>query len=378
MARRILFALSVAALSVAALFVAALFVAALFVASEASAKGPIGTIKVGNWTGGAWTNDATGAFSHCAAGTPYANGIYFMVGMDVAGGWTLGFLHPAWQLQLRDSFPIDLTFDGQAQFHVFGTAAATNSVIVPMPLNSALMSQFRKSTGMTAFAKGQLFQFKLDSTSQLLPALANCVASIKANGLAHAGDFSVKPAPKTATAAAPPPAVGGSLKIDSGPPTPPELQIEAIEIASNFILKSALHSPKVLSRAETPVEIVSTGAAWRSDEATGFVRIVPPQNNVKGLDVAAAVVGNDAKDCKGKFASGRMSELVDSDVIFRGFASCEDSEGARVAQYFIVPRDKGGFVMFSVVANTKAEQAREITKDERLTDFRKAAWTAVH
>jgi hypothetical protein len=363
MVRRILFALSVAA---------------LFVASEAGAKGPFGTIKVGNWVGGAYTNDATGAFSHCVAGTTYQSGIYFAVSLDGSGGWTLGFAHQSWQLQPNETFPIDLTFDGQAQFHVFGVALMNNFVRVPMPVTSALMSQFRKSAVMTAVAKGQLFQFKLDSTSQLLPTLANCVASIKANGIAHAGDFSVKPAPKTAIAAAPPPAVGGSLKIDSGPPTSPELQIEAIEIASNFILKTALHSPKVLSRAETPVELAATGAAWRSDEATGFVRIVPPQNNVKGLDVAAAVVANDAKDCKGKFASGRVSELVDSDVVFRGFASCEDSDGARVAQYFIVPRDKGGFVMFSVVANTKIEQAREITKDERLTDFRKAAWTAAH
>jgi hypothetical protein len=149
----------------------------------------------------------------------------------------------------------------------------------------------------------------------------------------------VKPAPKIV--AAPPPAVGGSLKVDSGPPTSPELQIEAIEIASNFILKSALHSPKVLSRAETPVEIASDGAAWRADEVTGFVRIVPSQPNVKGLDVAAAVAATNAGDCKGKFASGRMSELVDSYVIFRGFASREDSDGARVAQYFIVPREKG-------------------------------------
>ena len=163
MVRRILFAFSVAA---------------LFVASHAYAKGPFGTIKVGNWTGGAWTNDATGAFSHCAAGAPYLSGIYFMVSLDVSCGWT--------------------------------------------------------------------------------------------------------------------------------------------------------------------------------------------------------VVANDAKDCKGKFASGRMSEVVDSDVIFRGFASCEDSDGARVAQYFIVPREKGGFVMFSVVANTKVDQARELTTDTRLTDFRKAAWTAVH
>jgi hypothetical protein len=126
MSRRILFAFSVAA---------------LFVASGAVAKGPIGTIKVGNWTGGAYTNDVTGAFSHCAAGAPYLSGIVFLVSLDVSGGWTLGFVHQSWQLQ---------------------------------------------------------------------------------------------------------------------------------------------HSPKVLSRAETPVEIASNGAVWRADEATGFVRIVAPQNNVKG------------------------------------------------------------------------------------------------
>jgi hypothetical protein len=189
------------------------------------------------------------------------------------------------------------------------------------------------------------------------------------------GDFSIKPIPKpvAASAPAPVPAVGGSLTADSGAASSPELQIEAIELASNFILKTSLHGAKVLNRAETPIDIAASGAAWRSEEAYGFVRIVPAQGNVKGLDVAAAVVGNDAKDCKGKFASGRTSELVDSDVVFRGFASCEDTSGARMAQYFIVPRRKGGFVMFSVLSNMKTEDARSVIKDERLVDFRKAA-----
>jgi hypothetical protein len=44
-----------------------------------------------------------------------------------------------------------------------------------------------------------------------------------------------------------------------------------------------------------------------------------------------------AEECKGKFASGRVSELVDSEVVFRGFYSCEDSDGARTVQLFVVP-----------------------------------------
>ena len=93
--------------------------------------------------------------------------------------------------------------------------------------------------------------------------------------------------------------------------------------------------------------------------------------------VASAVVAMDARDCKGKFASARNSELVDSDVVFRGSSSCEDSDGPRLSQYFIVSRKKGGFVLFSVVSNMKTEAAKSITKDERLADFRKAALVVV-
>jgi hypothetical protein len=93
---------------------------------------------------------------------------------------------------------------------------------------------------------------------------------------------------------------------------------------------SQLQNPRVLSRAETPTEFASFGAAWRSEEAAGSVRIVGSQLGLHGLDVVAAVAAADAKECRGKFASGRMSELVDSDVVFRGFAMCEDSAGNRL------------------------------------------------
>ena len=50
-------------------------------------------------------------------------------------------------------------------------------VNVEMPTNSSLIAQFRKAKVMTAFAQGQLFQFNLNQTAQLLPSLLNCVVS---------------------------------------------------------------------------------------------------------------------------------------------------------------------------------------------------------
>jgi hypothetical protein len=348
----------------------------LIAASAAQARGPYGSINVGNWKDGAYTNDQTGEFTHCAAGAGYDSGIYFMVMVDQAAGWSLAFFQPKWTLANNQTFQIALTFDGQAPFNVQGVALNANLLRVPMPVDSTLIAQFRKAKAMTAFTQGQLFQFKLDQTSLLLPALANCVAVVKQHGITNAGDFSVKLAPKAA-AATPAGAAGGSMRPDAPQNLSSDMQIEAIELASNFILKTTLHNPRVLSRTETPVAFASTGAAWSADEAVGFVRIIPPKDGVKGLDVASAVVAGDAHDCRGKFASGRTSELVDSDVVFRGFSSCDDSEGARVSEYFIVSRKKGGFVLFSVVSNMKTEAAKTVAKEERLADFRKAALVVV-
>ena len=180
----------------------AVVAAVCFVVSvtSASARGPYGSITVGNWQGGAYTNDKNGAFSHCAAGTTYQSGIYFVVSIGENGSWRLGFAHESWRLTTGEAFPLALTFDGQPTFNVYGMPIGAQLVNVEMPTNSALITQFRKARVMTAFAQGQLFQFNLNQTAQLLPSLLNCVLSVKKKGVSNAGEFAV-----AAPAAAPPP-----------------------------------------------------------------------------------------------------------------------------------------------------------------------------
>ena len=105
-----------------------------------------------------------------------------------------------------------MTFDGQGQYHLFGTAINTNMVTSIVP-SGAASDQMRKAHLMVAVAKGTTLQFDLNSTGKLLPVIANCVAKIKSGGIANAGDFSIFPPPKppakpvvqtTATEATPP------------------------------------------------------------------------------------------------------------------------------------------------------------------------------
>ena len=125
----------------------AVLLSTIFAGSNADARGPYGSISVGNWKGGAYTNDQTGSFSHCAAGARYASGVFFLVMIDNGGGWSLGFMHEQWKLTTGEAFPLTLTFDGQQPFNVHGVPIADKLVRVPMPSNSSLIAQFRKAKG---------------------------------------------------------------------------------------------------------------------------------------------------------------------------------------------------------------------------------------
>lgn len=357
----------------------AVFLLTLGLVTQAQARGPYGSIKVAGWSGGAFTDDRTGEFTDCIASANYKSGINFGVVVSKTVSWALAFNHPSWALAAGQKFPIVLSFDGRTTFNVNSMALSGSMVVVPMPDTSDLIKSFRAARTMSAFAQGNLFQFDLVGTSVLLPALVNCVRIVNSAGLAAATDFTAPiVAAKTARQAAPPTSAS-SLQPNIPQEGSVEYQLEAMQIASNFILKASLDHPALLSRAETPVSIASTGAAWKADNATGFVRIVPPQSNVSGLDVAAAIVGNDAKECRGKFASARNSELVDSEVVFRGMSSCEDSERSVMAEYFIFPRKAGGFIMFSVMAPTRTigQQAPGPQRDELNAGFRKAAYVSL-
>ena len=179
------------------------------------AAGPFGTIHVGNWRGGAYTSDADGTFSHCAALSSYTSGISLFVSYNVKSQWLLGFASPKFHLTKGETFPIDVTFDGESQVRLFGTAV-TDQLITSIMVPNALRD-FKKATLMVAVAKGATFQFALNSAGTLLPVISNCVTKVRATGVDHAGDFSVAASPN-ASGEAKPVATNGQNAPDSTKP----------------------------------------------------------------------------------------------------------------------------------------------------------------
>ncbi|MGY4283490.1 S1-C subfamily serine protease [Bradyrhizobium sp. LM2.7] len=152
-----------------------------------NAAGPFGSVNIGNWIGGAFSNDETGAFSHCAATTPYANGVILVVGYNAAGTWSLAFASPGYRFNKGENAAIDVIFDGQEQARLFATAYQPNMLTAVMPAN--VVRTFQKASLMVATAGRTVLNFDLTSTGPVIAALANCVTKVKADGLSKAGDF---------------------------------------------------------------------------------------------------------------------------------------------------------------------------------------------
>jgi S1-C subfamily serine protease len=155
----------------------------------AFAKGPFGSISVGDWKGGAYTNDDTGAFTNCAAGAPFHNGLYLLLSHHVDSSWSLALANPAYNLTLGDVIPIDVTFDGQNKLHLFATVASPQGFAAIFPNNA--LSTLRKTRLMVIEVKGVPHQFWLTATDRVVAALANCVTKTKSAGVSNAGDFTV-------------------------------------------------------------------------------------------------------------------------------------------------------------------------------------------
>jgi hypothetical protein len=106
-----------------------------------------------------------------------------------------------------------------------------------------------------------------------------------------------------------------------------------------------------------PAALASFTAVWRSDDAAGAVKIISPSRDVTGASIASDLISVDPKLCKGNFGAARSSEVVDGAVVFRAALSCVEGEDDRTAQYFVAPRQRGGFLIFAVIGNSAAGES---------------------
>ncbi len=135
--------------------------------------------------------------------------------------------------------------------------------------------------------------------------------------------------------------------------TVPATGVEEVRLAQEFFSTAQLpHAHLVVS--DRPAALANFTAVWRSDDAAGAVKIIPPGPNVSGIGIASDLLAVDPRMCRGNFASTRTSADIDGKLVFSAALSCSEGNERRTAEYFITPRGKGGFVVFAVVGSSAA------------------------
>ncbi|PZO04115.1 MAG: hypothetical protein DCF30_01665 [Hyphomicrobiales bacterium] len=146
----------------------------LLLAPAAQAAGPFGEIVVGNWKGGAYTSETTGAFSHCAVNAGYRNGTRMFTSITADLKWLIGFAHPNWKLKPGSRLNLQLVFDRTSRVDVTADVKTANLLTIAMPAESQLISAFRQGRFLELVANDQRLTFALTSTGEMLPALVAC------------------------------------------------------------------------------------------------------------------------------------------------------------------------------------------------------------
>jgi hypothetical protein len=449
--------------------------------ATAGAGGPLRPFKHGFWSGGAYTDDRTGAFTHCSAGVAYDSGINLFVLVTGGYRWWLGFINPKWELMPNARISIKLQLDDGAPFNGLASIPSGQLLLVSLPDNSKLLAAFRHSSKLALDAEGQSFSFKLNATPAVMDQLANCVRTsvaleaqapppapstnigalgastssttappsgspaVTASGSpatpaeaappaaaaaqpqtlpaetatapltpaqksgreAAAGSPSLGPAsdspaqgsttgggpPESTTAASPVSAAGAAPTADKAeatvqprvppsaapplaftsvappPSTPPSAAIasalpleaatptslEEVRLATEFLAKAELPDARLIV-ADKPPALADFTAVWRSEDAAGAVKIIPPGPDVSGIRIASNLIAVDPQLCNGDFSAARFRNDVGNGVVFSAVLSCTEANEQRVTEYFITPRHQGGFVVFAVIRSKAVDK----------------------
>jgi S1-C subfamily serine protease len=193
-------------------------VAILAATNQAATAGTqFGSIHLGQWSGGALASEKDGAFAFCAATAAVEGGYLLTIAQDPDRLWAMSIAHPRWSLTPHDKFSLDVTFDGQAQFHFPATAITALRAIGI--LSGPATERLRHARSMAVAGKLQTVPLTLHDVDKLMSVIDLCVDRVKAGGLAAANVDFVALAKKSAALPAPEKTIAAPAERSS-PSTP--------------------------------------------------------------------------------------------------------------------------------------------------------------
>ena len=327
-------------------------VAALALAAAQPAHADkISSLDVSGWTGGGYTKN--GRFSHCVVSSAYRSGItmFFSVSEDYT--WRVAWSHRNWQLTARQRVPISLTVDGVGPYNLEAVAFDSNVAIAELPAKAQLFDLFRKGNRLNVTAQGNNYAFNLDGTYVALTEVLSCVDR-------HNGRAPRQPAPPPQTATPAPMVPPARPQPSTQSSITAEQRLEATRVVANILAQGDMTGFRILGTkeiAELKSEYFSSSdVVWQAEGIIGTLRILTPSRRTPS-EISATIISDDARVCKGRFASGSSPDDKTAEVQ-RLFTACDHQDVITEARYTVVPLENGTRYLFATVGVVRGEDSR--------------------
>ena len=151
--------------------------------------------------------------------------------------------------------------------------------------------------------------------------------------------------------------------------------LEEVRLATEFLTSAQLPDAHLIV-SDKPPALAAFAAVWRSEDAAGAVKIIPPGPDVSAIEIASNLIAVDPQLCKGDFTTARFHTDVGHRTVFSAVLSCSEANEERVTEYVIAPRQQGGFVVFAVIRSKDGGQALDLNR-QNLEGLSRAAIQAV-
>ena len=316
--------------------------AATFFLTCAAPAATMRNFRVGDWLAGAYSNDSTREFSHCAASGVYGNGISVLFSINRDFHWSMGFANPGWKLRSGEVFDIAFTVDDMQPIMAKGHVIKNLLVEVHLDESSELFARFRRGRVLRVAGANQVFTFNLTGTSQLLPALLACAANRGAATQTAANPFETRAAKSS-------PSNGGS-------PDRARETAEATALAANLLSAAGMTGFTLLGPSDYPE--FKGDARWVQGDVLGTINVILNVPPGEFKNIPAYLIGDGAKACKGTFFSGALPE--EAADIGRVFTTCQVGSDTSTSYYLVVPRRAGGAYLIATYSGGSEKPAKDI------------------
>jgi hypothetical protein len=344
--------------------------------------------QVGNWQAAAYSDDQSGAFTHCTMSAFYSTGSTLLFSISGNFAWSVGVLNNAWNLPADSAYNVTYSIDGSMPSYSSGKAATSNEIDFPLPADEGLYNRLRYGSQITISVMGQQLFFTLEGTQRGLGSLLDCAQRHAAAPPATAGNAPKGPppggtaptplgtasaAPGAAPSASKPPAPGAQGVPAPASPVASSLTVDAVALMANVLAQSGVSGYRLAQSSEVPPELAGYQAVWTAPNLTGYLAV--PSSPATG-NISGDLIARDAKACSGNFSSGTLADDksgAPNAGVVRVYTSCDAGSGAAVTYYTVLPKSGGGQYIFAEIG---AAGSQNVAQDAE-AKVRKAAGTLI-